>query len=334
MVELLIGMLIGLVIIGAVLEVMFSSLVFHRTQAGLARLQENARYAIGFVTQDVRLSSFLGCDINATKVNVIANNSNAVPAELNFATTLNGQDNVAANTVYAGLTVNVGTDVLSLKYASTKDICEIETHNSTNSTFSCYGTHPFVKNQPLLVTDCSHRAIFLQSNNDAANSTVNIEHQLMVGPAPKNCVNSLGVGTVCLNPSYQFTSGSILALNSLAYFVAQNNLGQPALYRQQTSIDASGALVTQAREIVEGVENIQFLYGEDSNGDQSVNLYATVDKVDLDKVISLRVEILLRSRDSLVDSPQNYFFAGSDVNSTDNHLRKVVSTTIALRNRL
>ena len=337
LIELMIGMLIGLVIVGAVVEVVMSSVIFFRTQSGLAKLQENARYATNFIAQDVRLSGYMGCDINATQVNVIADNSNAVPDELSFSQTLSGFDNVlvSSHTYGAGaniVTVDEGTDVLELKYASTRNICEIATHNTSSATFSCQSAHPFVKNTPLIATDCSQSAIFLQSNN----STTDINHGLMVGLNPKNCVANLGKGAAkCTAPPYQFTSGSIMALNSLVYFVAQNDLGQPALYRQTTSIDAAGALTNNPREIVEGVEDIQFLYGQDTTNDGAVNLYAPASAVDFAEVISLRVDILLRSiEDNLVDAPQTYDFSGRTIIATDRRLRKVVSTTIALRNRL
>lgn len=332
--ELMIALSIGLIITGAILEIFFGGLLIFNTQSGLAKLQENARFATNFITKDARAAGFFGCDINATKMNVITNASNTIPTELDFTDSFNGLDNVAANKTYSGVKVTPGTDVLILKYASTDNICEIDTHNSTSNTFSCQANHVFAQNQPLVATDCKHNAFFLLSNSEAINTSKEVKHQLMPLSTPKNCSNNLGLGSNCVNNPHSFNSGSILPLHSIVYFVANNNFNQPALFRQVLQINAAGNLTNVAREIVEGVEDIQILYGEDSNSDGSVNFYGPLSTVDTSKILSIRLQLLLRSVESnLTDTFQQYFYNGAMHTANDNYLRKVFSTTITLRNK-
>ncbi len=92
----------------------------------------------------------------------------------------------------------------------------------------------------------------------------------------------------------------------------------------------------QNNDLIEGVEAIQFLYGEDTNGDHAVNDYVLANQVlNWEHVISVRVFILITSlEDNLTAQPVLYFFNSITTLPTDRHLRRVFSATFALRNRL
>jgi type IV pilus assembly protein PilW len=93
------------------------------------------------------------------------------------------------------------------------------------------------------------------------------------------------------------------------------------------------------------VENMQILYGEDTdadsegaNGDGTANRYVAIDTADLDvdKVVSVRLSLLARSlNNNLTTTPSPYTFNGTAVTpgATDKYLRKVFTTTITLRNK-
>jgi type IV pilus assembly protein PilW len=98
-------------------------------------------------------------------------------------------------------------------------------------------------------------------------------------------------------------------------------------------------------ELVEGIQNMQILYGEDTdadsdgaNGDGTANRYVAIDTADLDvdKVVSVRLSLLARSlNNNLTTTPSPYTFNGvaATLDPTDKYLRKVFTTTIALRNK-
>ena len=92
-----------------------------------------------------------------------------------------------------------------------------------------------------------------------------------------------------------------------------------------------------AQELVEGVENIQILYGVDTDESKSPNYYVAAGTTGLDysKVISVSVSLLMQSiDDNVTPNSITYTYNGSSVTPTDKRKRQVFSSTIALRNRL
>ncbi len=74
---------------------------------------------------------------------------------------------------------------------------------------------------------------------------------------------------------------------SLGYFIGTNRAGRPALYR------FDGA---RAEEVVENVEDLDFLYGVDTTGDGAVDAYLTAAQVTAanqwNRVFSVRVSLI------------------------------------------
>ncbi len=75
--------------------------------------------------------------------------------------------------------------------------------------------------------------------------------------------------------------------------------------------------------IVEGIENMQILYGEDTNANGSPNYYESENNVvDMAKVVSIRITLTARTIDNNLTT------------SGDGRIRRNFTSTIALRNRL
>jgi len=93
----------------------------------------------------------------------------------------------------------------------------------------------------------------------------------------------------------------------------------------------------ETRSILEDVENIQILYGENTDSDVFgvADRYVPANNVgSWDRVVSVRISVLVRTQeDNLVAAPQPYNFNGATVTPTDRRLRRVFTTTITLRNR-
>lgn len=90
--------------------------------------------------------------------------------------------------------------------------------------------------------------------------------------------------------------------------------GQPTLYKN------TGAL---AQPLVEGIEDMQILYGEDTDADGTPNYYvnsATV--VNMAAVVSARITLTARTIDTNL------------TNTGDGRLRQTYTSTLGLRNRL
>ena len=106
--------------------------------------------------------------------------------------------------------------------------------------------------------------------------------------------------------------------------------GQPALFKK-----VNGA---PAVEMIEGIENMQILYGEDTDlpVDGTPNYYVPADQVvHMSKVVSVRISLLAVSlEDNLTSQPVPYTYNRTPTTPTDRKLRRVFTSTIALRNRL
>ncbi len=111
----------------------------------------------------------------------------------------------------------------------------------------------------------------------------------------------------------------------------KNNI--PALYVRHLG---RGAKPTPKQEILEGVESLQVEYGEDLDASGSANTYVSADLVKSWKnIVSLRLSLLLRSSsNNVTNKPQSLTFNGAMIklDADDRYLRRVFSTTVALRN--
>ena len=91
-----------------------------------------------------------------------------------------------------------------------------------------------------------------------------------------------------------------------------------------------------ANELIADVDNIQILYGIDTDNDGSANAYVRINDVaDIDTVVSVRVWLLVRSptASNINITSATYSLAGVNYTYNDRFVRRVFSTTINLRNR-
>ena len=120
------------------------------------------------------------------------------------------------------------------------------------------------------------------------------------------------------------------------YFIATGADGGPALFCDNTG---TVGVTTGPIELASGVENMQILYGEDTDAtpDGTTNRYvARADVANLDNVVSLRIAYLVRSANQVATVPDTrvYNLLGTSYDPVDERrLRRVYTSTITLRNR-
>jgi type IV pilus assembly protein PilW len=235
----------------------------------------------------------------------------------------------------------------------------VDNHNPTAAEFSLATSHDLTQGEILVVTDCNHSATFQMTNP----TTTNVVHNTGAVTTPGNCTKGFGESAPgsgvpdCTSTNgvpYTFSPGSrLLRLSGNIYYIANNPNNVPSLYRLRLS-SSGGNAATTAEELVEGVEDMQITYGVDTSNpatcsqtDGVVDTYVDAGAVtttapcataedDWKKVLSVRVRLLMRTEDSIVSQPQSYFYTNPLVatTATDRRLRKVFTTTIAVRNRL
>jgi type IV pilus assembly protein PilW len=94
--------------------------------------------------------------------------------------------------------------------------------------------------------------------------------------------------------------------------------------------------------VASGVENMQLLYGVDTDGDEIPNQYLTADQItDWSHVVNMRVALLTRSGGNSTSTGGKSSFRLLDPSngltltvSGDGHIRKVFEETVSIRNRL
>ena len=116
-------------------------------------------------------------------------------------------------------------------------------------------------------------------------------------------------------------------LQTVTYSIAVGESGEPALFRSENGVNV---------ELIDGIENMQVLYGIDDDADNYANQFVVASAVtDSLAVVSIRLMLLVRSAmPNVTEGVQVYNFNGVTIIATDNRLRQVFSTSIALRNRV
>ena len=333
MVELMIAMTIGLILLGGIGYIFLGSQQTFRTQDDFSRIQENVRYALDQVGVDVRMAGYSGCvnlssidPANPTSipVNVIANGAPTV----GLAEAMRGYDGAswaAPGTAPANWVS--GTGVFHITRAAAQGVNLTGNMTADNANIQINGSHSFVPEQALLISDCASADLFRTTGISASGGTVTVAHAI------SNCSN---IGVACntdnkLSKAYG-ANAEIFAILSTTYFIGTNPAGSPALYRREIV----GTQVSAAEEMVDNVENIVMRFGIDTDNDFVVNRYDEAgDVTDWRQVMTARLSMLFRSNsDNVATQIQPYVIEGETVTPIDRRLRQVATATIGLRNRL
>lgn len=136
------------------------------------------------------------------------------------------------------------------------------------------------------------------------------------------------------NDAFGAADGSVLDClgNRIAAGVMAVNLFSIA-----AGANGNNALFCNGAEVVSDVENMQLVFGEDTNADLTADRYVPLpDVTNINNVVSVRIAMLFEApgtNASLIDTRQ---YTLNDVvvgPFNDRRIRRVVSTTINLRNR-
>ncbi|MFI3154857.1 MAG: PilW family protein [Methylococcaceae bacterium] len=336
LIEIMIALLIGAFLMGGVLQIFISSKQTNRMQEGLSRLQENGRFAVNFISKDIRRAGFQGCP-SLRNGNVIPNviaSAPVIPA-LTENTLISGANNIDpswdANACGAGGVCIAGTDAISVTYGESCSGNLSAAMADVNATVQilAVNTCGISATDAVLISNCSSADIFR-----ATSSGTTIQHS-------------------ALNTAYGMDA-ELFNYHAYSYFIRESTSGAPerSLWRLDNTRATSGSNPT---ELIEGIEDMQILYGVDIDDDDDgntatsapdgpANYYVSADNIpDIDvngapdwfRVISIRISVLaVTLDDNLSAQPVPYSYNGATITPTDSKIRRVFNTTIVLRNRL
>jgi len=321
LVELMIALVIGLLILMGVLTVYLSGARTAATTEALSRVQESGRFGIFFLSRDIRQAGFKSACQG--EVNNLLDEGSAAYDDTLFDLNdpIVGWDD-SAGTLAAALPQYVRGDVLMLKSAST--VPGVTAKNVTQVTAAAIaldGPSGIEAGTIMFIGDSQGCDLFQKGNNANANS---IQRPASGTPGNKN-------------PNTEWShayddSMQIFLFQSTAYYIGNGIDGQPALRRASFN---TGAAVDE--ELVNGIEDMQLLYGEDTDGDRTADRYVAAGAVaDWDDVVAVQVNLLASSLSTNVIDEVQALPAPWDAlaDPGDGRLRRVFTTNVGIRNRL
>jgi len=333
LVELMVAMVITLILLAGIGQIYLSSKKSFTIQDTLGHQQENARYAVEVIAQDVRRSSYWGGNadiglISGTEGMVTGaescNNDNKWGRMLERP--IYGQNNTNNN--YTGCIPNsdyLNSDILVIRYQAPWEVGSNTTPNYCDSNPpSSYCSD----GQPAPPSNCNR--LYLRSaltasgdalgrifkGKDACNVTNDIDLDSSTSPEPSERVAELVSHAYYIGPSGSTCRGDVV----------------PSLFRESLNKDG----LPEAEEIATGVEKFEVQYGEDTDADRSVDTYVDANSVtDWGEVIAVRYWLLTRAecKETGYTNDTTYTLAGVPYSPNDSYRRQLYGTTVMLRNR-
>lgn len=334
LVELMVSIVIGLILVAGIMSIFVSSKVTYTTNEKTARLQENGRTALDFLSHDLRSSGYQGC---ARNMNYTAAINSPGSLLWSFVFPLQGfeSDGAGAYAPTVPITLNPAavpnSDIIVVRTpvrdARMTRLQAAMTSSSMNP-LTVLNTSPSpTAGQVMMITDCENYSVFQVRSYTAGTPNGTLSHA-PGGTNPGNLTADLG--------SIYRIGARLIALQTVIYYVGNDPVtGEPGLYRQ------TGA--TQPAELLlDGVEALQVAYGEDTNSDRIAdNYYAANNVSNWYDVVSVTLAMLIRSEESGTNVDGNTYqllptaLGGRALGPfNDRRQRMVFTNTMALRNRV
>jgi type IV pilus assembly protein PilW len=328
LVELMVATTLSLVLLAGVLVVFAANKTTYRMQNGLGTLQENGRYAMRQIVNDLQLAGFGGClSPNLQPRPRVINLVDGSPGYLDDFTNgefFSGDDDGGSS--FDGRAMAGGTDAIEIRGPLRSAVAYVtgEVNAAGNVTVKDDATGVFSANDYLLISDCAGADIFQATNVQLTGGNTAIAHA--------------DTGNTQANLSRAFAADAVVTgFATHTYFVADtgrdNGSGQDvtALYR----FDGTSAV-----ELVDGVENLQIEYALDTDGNGRIDAFSDADGLSAAQwaeVAAIRIYLLMNSVEaaSAVVAPYTYFPAQDTPitpDANDFRLRQEFSSLVSVRN--
>jgi type IV pilus assembly protein PilW len=331
LVELMIALLIGLIISIGVVQIFGATRATYQLDESLARAQENGRFALEFLNQDVRHAGYAGCkrDTSITVFNNLAYTAaaglpiigvsgaeyTAVPTGFNNtysltatpANTTSGWSPALAGVAgaFTGTPTGAlpGTDVIALQRMVPNSWALAAPYITPDKVFIDPAFVSKVKDgDVMLVADCRNAVAFMVTNilptgeiSHTASATTNRCERWTGGLDTANAATAACAAPFDYDPESTTAMGK---LETVVFFVANDPTAdvanpRPTLFRRVML--ATGGIV-ETTALVEGVENFQVMYGVDDvlPSDGAADRFVTANNVsDFAKVVSVQIGLLV-----------------------------------------
>lgn len=360
--ELLVALVLGLIVTGAVISTFISVHSASKDTSGIAELADNGRIALNVMEQTLRSAGYMAC--NSTLRQVTTAGPNATDPLLgDFTEALAGYEasgTSPGDTV--ALVADPAGDSTQGDWTSTSGLgSELDPSVVADSS-----ALP-IKGSDVIAAHTTYSLVApVYTTGTSGTSSVDVQSTTGISAGElgivSNCANSVvdqiqsvSGSTVSFAQSLGQTFGpgsEVGVADTIVYYIGKGADGDGALYTYSL---AGGSSFNSPAEIAPDVENMQILYGVDTNGSLAATEYVTADKVpaaaasnpdcaaiagagpvDFNCVVSVRIALLVASPLGAVPAPKQaatYNLLGTLVTAPiDTRLRQVFQTTVTLRN--
>ena len=357
LVELMVAVALSLVLSGAVISVFVGSHTAYQSTSGMGSLADSGRFALDTIQESARGAGFMECNhaTSTTSQTILNSLASALAYDFRFgvggyeatgtgpgnsltlatspvadasladwAPALDGSFNPATNMQVKG------SDVVALRSSVARGAPAYTNADIPNgaSSFVVANASTLQAGKLAVISDCTKSIAF------------QIGAVTGGGPATINLTGATGApGNSLVALPFGFSKGALVSpLTTVVYYIGVGANGNSALKRLEL-VDGTvnGAQIFTDEEISPDIENMQVLYGIDTNGTHVASAYVTANQVaDWNTIVALRVAVLSASPPGSMPRPAaapTFNLLGTVVTApVDTRLRKVFDITITLRN--
>lgn len=350
LVELMIGMVLGLITTSVVIFIFLSNHNISRTDTSISRVQEDARFIQSYLSKFIRMAGYRGC-LSKQSIPVNTTLKMATTLAYKFTVGIEGYDNVnsplpsdVTSLLAATDPVPVaGTDILILRGPVAESVSVPQANDNSyvyaGINANKMGSSCAIGNRIsdlcvgslIMLSDCKKAKVFQVTDMNVV-SGANATQVLSIGHATGTLSpgNAFGDWSPMINKLDSFGPGSeIYEYQTQTFYIGIDpKTAQRSLYVKINNLPAE--------VLVDYVRDMQVSYGIDQNMNRQVDSYAVAASVtNWNSVISVRVEFLLYSADdNVVNAPQVISFNGANIIMPDNKWYLPVAVTSTIRNRI
>lgn len=363
LIELLLASTIGLILLSGMITVFFANKQSSELNTAMANLQENARFAMDKVANDIRMSGFQGCvDINRAPASILAaakptdnyHASAAVASVISDSSTWSPSPPLGFNV--ANHTAVPGTHALTLQFGhpSTFPLTQLVGSGGIADRAApvIIDITPGISSRPFdidegdyaIVSNCSFADIFRVSALTQTSTRAELSHS-----APMNVSGALsteygGADSLRVTKVMRFVSN--------VYYVGttgnQNADGDDVTALYQQSLPYGDAIKNPPTELIRGIENMRISFGLRTGTDSLVYVAPDDSRFNATQVETIRIGLLMNSYNRISDTSDanTYVLAGqaieskqagaatsANVHAGDERFRLAFNTTVKVRNR-
>lgn len=366
LVELMISLVIGSVIMVGIVQLFSANSDTYSVMIGQSRMQESARFALDFISRDIRKAGYSGCFSSNEQLYFTIADEADLPYEFDLRNGIQGYDASGVNlwspnldklpktigatntnVFVAGTGIDTeqilsGTDILTLRNMRQQDIenrLAVKMDTSQDPIRVVVPTDGvaglgFEELDMALIHDCEKATVFHVTGIDTTTNPgeITVFHTQDPVDAWRNSFM-----TLALKNSFN-DDAAVSGIETNTYFIApgagQNSSGDTpvSLWRK--------AGTSKPVELVEGVEDLQIRFGVSTDGDRVPNQYVLANEViSWTDVTTVRVTVVANTIDDVGgSSPPTHTcdiqtcLPGEPTNGIDGLMRRTFTQTVMLRN--